>query len=119
MKIENIDIEIGKVIKSRRTMLGYSQEIIGKKIGVTFQQIQKYEKGSNGINMQRLFEISGALNCHPADIINQIAGEHEQPTSGRRDLEMMKRFRGLKQNEQAAIVAFLNTLCARKYASKN
>jgi transcriptional regulator with XRE-family HTH domain len=118
MNYEHIDIAIGQAIKSRRTMLGYSQEVIGEKIGVTFQQIQKYEKGANSLNLPRLFQISDALGCRVTDIIGQISAPTGTPHYGRRDLEMMKRFRMLKPHEQAAIVAFLNTLCARKHASK-
>ncbi|WP_290943191.1 helix-turn-helix transcriptional regulator, partial [Hyphomonas sp.] len=52
---------LGKKIKSRRLELKKTQTWLAKKLGVTFQQIQKYEKGSNGTSAYRLWEISKAL----------------------------------------------------------
>jgi len=56
-----VDKHIGYKMKLRRTDLGMSQEALGEKIGLSFQQIQKYEKGSNRVAAGRLFEISGIL----------------------------------------------------------
>lgn len=57
----SIDKHIGYIMKLRRTDLGMSQEALGEKIGLSFQQIQKYEKGSNRVAAGRLYEISGIL----------------------------------------------------------
>ena len=57
-----IDIHVGKRLRRRRTMLGMSQTVLGNAIGVTFQQVQKYERAANRISASRLFEISEALN---------------------------------------------------------
>lgn len=54
----HIDLHIGEKIKSRRHTLGMSQKDLGKKIGVTFQQIQKYEKGYNKIVASKLFALA-------------------------------------------------------------
>lgn len=62
--IANLDTYIGKRLKSRRGSLNISQTNLGKSIGVTFQQIQKYEKGANRISASKLFEISRKL-CTP------------------------------------------------------
>jgi len=56
-----IDIHVGRRLKLRRTMLGMTQEKLGDKLGVTFQQIQKYEKGTNRIGASRLQEIAEIL----------------------------------------------------------
>ncbi len=56
------DISIGRKIRFKRTMLGMSQKKLGSQLGVTFQQIQKYEKGSNRIGAGRLQEIADILN---------------------------------------------------------
>ena len=50
----------------RRMLLGYSQEKLGDSLGLTFQQVQKYEKGTNRIGASRLQQISRALNVAPA-----------------------------------------------------
>lgn len=58
-----IDIHVGTRIKLRRQSLKISQKTLAKQIGITFQQIQKYEKGSNRISASRLWDIANALNC--------------------------------------------------------
>ncbi len=56
-----IDIHVGGRIRLRRNMLGLSQEKLGESLGITFQQIQKYEKGTNRVGASRLQAISSAL----------------------------------------------------------
>ena len=61
-KIPNpIDVHVGSRVRLRRTMKGMSQEKLGDSLGITFQQIQKYEKGSNRIGASRLQNISTIL----------------------------------------------------------
>ncbi len=57
-----IDIHVGARVKLRRMILGMSQETLGKALGLTFQQIQKYEKGVNRIGASRIFELSNLLD---------------------------------------------------------
>ncbi len=57
----SIDRRIGQRVKSRRLEIGLSQEALAEVLGVTFQQVQKYEKGVNRISASRLFEIATAL----------------------------------------------------------
>lgn len=57
-----IDIHVGARVKLRRMILGMSQDLLGKSLGLTFQQIQKYEKGANRIGASRLFELSRLLD---------------------------------------------------------
>jgi transcriptional regulator with XRE-family HTH domain len=56
-----IDVHVGARVRLRRTLLGMSQEKLGEAIGLTFQQIQKYERGFNRIGASRLFDISKVL----------------------------------------------------------
>lgn len=57
-----VDIYVGKRLRMRRTMLGMSQDVLGRSIGVTFQQIQKYERGVNRMGSSRLFDFARILN---------------------------------------------------------
>ncbi len=57
-----IDVHVGRRLRLRRTLLGMSQEKLGEAIGLTFQQIQKYERGSNRIGASRLFDLSRVLD---------------------------------------------------------
>lgn len=56
-----IDIHVGSRVRLRRMMLGMSQEKLGESLGITFQQIQKYEKGTNRIGASRLQHIATVL----------------------------------------------------------
>jgi len=60
-KINPVDIYVGSRLRMRRSLLGISQNKMGSLIGVTFQQIQKYEKGVNRIGSSRLYQISKIL----------------------------------------------------------
>lgn len=57
-----IDVHVGKRVRLRRTLLRMSQEVLGDKVGISFQQIQKYERGVNRIGASRLYEIAVALD---------------------------------------------------------
>ncbi len=70
-----IDIHVGKRIKLRRTLLHISQEQLAGDIGVTFQQVQKYESGHNRVSASRLFDISRVLNCPIAYFFEDIRPE--------------------------------------------
>ncbi len=67
MKIPNpIDKHVGSRVRMRRVLLGLSQEKLGEALGLTFQQVQKYEKGTNRIGASRLQQISKTLQVPPS-----------------------------------------------------
>ena len=57
-----VDVHVGSRLRLRRTLLGISQEKLGDAVGLTFQQIQKYERGANRIGASRLYELSRILD---------------------------------------------------------
>lgn len=59
--IHPVDIYVGAKLRAQRTLLGISQTELARAIGVTFQQIQKYEKGKNRVSASKLYEISKLL----------------------------------------------------------
>ena len=66
IKLPNhVDVEIGQRIKRRRKALSISQEKLGEALGVSFQQIQKYEKGINRVSVSSLKTIAGFLKIDP------------------------------------------------------
>lgn len=67
------DIHVGSRIRLRRNMLGMSQEKLGEHLGITFQQIQKYEKGTNRVGASRLQAIASILQV-PVSFFFQEAG---------------------------------------------
>ena len=57
-----VDVHVGKRVRLRRTLLGMSQEQLGASLKITFQQVQKYERGANRISASRLWDISQILD---------------------------------------------------------
>lgn len=57
-----VDVHVGRRLRSRRTILGMSQEELGEAVNITFQQIQKYERGFNRMGASRLYEFACILN---------------------------------------------------------
>lgn len=67
-----LDVALGGRIRLRRHELGMSQDQLARKIEITFQQIQKYEHGTNRVSFSRLVEIAEALRCNVSDIIGDL-----------------------------------------------
>ncbi len=101
-----VDIHVGKRLRLRRTILGLSQEAIGNAIGVTFQQVQKYERGVNRMGSSRLFDFSKLLSVPVSYFFDEMektsvgatgvaedapAFEHDRMSS-RETLEMMRAY---------------------------
>lgn len=65
-----VDVHVGGRIAHRRRSLGLSQSDLGQALGLTFQQIQKYERGVNRVSASRLALIAAALQAHPAEFFS-------------------------------------------------
>ncbi|WP_375634419.1 MULTISPECIES: helix-turn-helix domain-containing protein [unclassified Bartonella] len=108
------DIFIGKKIRLRRKMLKMSQKTLGQHLGVTFQQIQKYENGLNRVSAGRLMEISDILNVpiafFYADIITkqQPAYHHDEIASSTEEYLLLKRFRTLTTVKKKAFLQLIS-----------
>src|SRR4029077_17308920 len=77
-----IDIHVGSRVRLRRMMLGMSQERLGEHLGITFQQIQKYEKGTNRIGASRLQHIARVLTVPVAFFFEDAPGTPTETASG-------------------------------------
>lgn len=93
-----IDIHVGSRIRLRRTMLGMSQEKLGEQLGITFQQVQKYEKGTNRVGASRLQRISAVLGVPVSFFFEDAPGEDDEGAAG-----------GLRENSSAYVVNFLSS----------
>ena len=67
-----LDVALGLRIRQRRKALGISQTSLASSIKLTFQQIQKYERGFNRVSFSRLVDIAHALNCRVVDMIGDL-----------------------------------------------
>ena len=67
-----LDVALGLRIRQRRKALGVSQTALAEAVGLTFQQIQKYERGFNRVSFSRLVDIAHALDCRVVDLIGDL-----------------------------------------------
>jgi transcriptional regulator with XRE-family HTH domain len=70
-----VDVHVGKRVRHRRWMLGMTQQQLGERVGIKFQQVQKYETGMNRISASRLWEIAEALNTPISYFFEEISAE--------------------------------------------
>jgi len=78
-----LDIALGSRIRLRRRELGFSQEQLARGVGITFQQVQKYEHGTNRVSFSRLVEIAQALSCSIVDIVGDLDKPNANSTFSR------------------------------------
>ena len=78
-----IDLHVGKRIRLRRTLLGLSQDQLGQALNITFQQVQKYERGANRVSASRLWDISQILDTDISYFFDEMS-EETQALSPRR-----------------------------------
>ena len=113
---QDVDSYVGKRLRLRRTNMGLSQEAAAKAVGITFQQVQKYEKGANAMNANRLYAFAQFMHVpvayffegleHPNAAGEANAGFAEEGekfahgvknVSDRESLELMKAFKRIKE----------------------
>ncbi|MEM9709643.1 MAG: helix-turn-helix transcriptional regulator [Pseudomonadota bacterium] len=72
-----VDVHVGKRVRHRRWMVGMTQQQLAEKVGIKFQQIQKYETGMNRISASRLWDISEALDVAIGYFFDGLTGSAE------------------------------------------
>jgi transcriptional regulator with XRE-family HTH domain len=75
-----VDVHVGGRIKLRRTLLGLSQERLGDALGLTFQQVQKYERGANRVSASRLHDMARALGVPIGYFFDDLPSEAARAT---------------------------------------
>ena len=96
---EPVDIHVGTRLKERRILLGLSQEKLAAGLGLTFQQLQKYERGANRISAGRLYQLAGLLDVEVPYFFEGLDGEakgSEPETSDLVDADLLIRHETLK-----------------------
>ena len=92
-----IDVHVGGRVRRRRTLMGLSQEKLGEAIGLTFQQVQKYERGMNRISASKLYLLSNVLDVPVSYFFDDLPDGLVSPSSvqaesvGRDDDTIVKR----------------------------
>lgn len=77
-----VDVHVGGRVRLRRVFLGYSQEKLANALGLTFQQIQKYERGANRISASKLYELSRILSVPVTYFFEGVESEGESGSAG-------------------------------------
>jgi transcriptional regulator with XRE-family HTH domain len=73
-----VDVHVGAKVRARRLEIGMSQEKLGDAIGLTFQQVQKYEKGTNRIGSSRMMQIANSLGVPPTFFFDHAPGANSK-----------------------------------------
>ena len=77
-----VDVHVGARVRLRRTLLGMSQEKLGEALGLTFQQVQKYERGANRVGSSRLYDLSRVLDVPVSFFFDDMSDETRAQTPG-------------------------------------
>jgi transcriptional regulator with XRE-family HTH domain len=100
-KPNDVDAHVGARLRQRRMLLGISQEQLAEMLGLTFQQVQKYERGTNRVSASRLFQLARSLDTPITWFFDDMegdrgtervetAGEDSDPMSRRETLELVR-----------------------------
>tara|TARA_B100000214_G_C23671930_1_gene492347 strand:+ start:271 stop:636 length:366 start_codon:yes stop_codon:yes gene_type:complete len=109
---ENFNIHLGKKLRMRRLSLGLTQTKVANAINVTFQQIQKYEKGTNGVSSSRLIQLSKYLKVPVTYFFEDFAEYNVSPDSGSESVDLnysflLKTFSKLDNTQKSKILQAL------------
>lgn len=113
-----VDIHVGKRLRSRRTILGMSQEDIGGAVGITFQQVQKYERGLNRIGSSRLYEFATLLGVSISYFFEDFVDAVKSNSNVLADSEFLFEHESLNNKEVMALVRSYNSINDPKIRKK-
>lgn len=114
-RISDIDRFIGARVKSARLSLGWSQNNLAQELGITFQQVQKYENGTNRVSAATMFSISNLFNVplhyffdepEPSEADAKF-GSNAMAVTSRREVRLLKAFRESPENLRKRFLALL------------
>ncbi|MDA5093389.1 helix-turn-helix transcriptional regulator [Aliiroseovarius sp. KMU-50] len=114
-----VDVHVGKRIRHRRWMVGMTQQQLAEKVGIKFQQIQKYETGMNRVSASRLWDISTALSVpigfYFEGLETGAAGEDEQSLpsdilADKEALELIRSYYAIPENQRRRLFELARVL---------
>ncbi len=108
-----VDIHVGHRVRERRILLGMSQSKLADALGITFQQVQKNEKGANRVGCSRLFDISEALGVsipYFFEGYSRKSGSSENVGFGTQSLRLARYFGELSDSQRDAVFLFVKSL---------
>lgn len=115
-----MDVALGAAVRIRRRSIGLSQEALAEQCGVSFQQIQKYENGTNRISFSRLVQIARAMRCRVNDLLDVLDEPGAAPGESEVDLlarvrtpgalELLAAYERLPPSVRSPLVTFVKSL---------
>ncbi len=102
----DLDQAIGAAIRERREAMQMNQSELGRGIGVTFQQIQKYEKASNRVSAAALVRIAEVLGCSTNDLLG--VGEASALTAS--EVTLLKNWKPLTEDQKGAVLRLIQSM---------
>lgn len=113
-----VDIHVGKRIKEIRTVRGMTQSNVAEHLGISFQQLQKYETGANRVSASRMFDLSKLLNITPAFFFEGLEGQNYD-TMPPMDIETARIASALSSIKNKKLKNRINTLINEIVRSAN
>lgn len=104
------DVKLGQAVRTARQQAGMAQSELARRIGVAFQQIQKYEAAKNRIAVSTLVDIAVALEISPASLLGLADAPHPLSST---DLQMLAVWRRLEPEDQATALRLFASLARR------
>lgn len=124
-----VDIYVGSRVRLRRTVLGMSQERLADQLGITFQQVQKYENGSNRIGASRLYAISQILSVPveylydgyntDASAVSEEVSEFDRQLNKRESIDLIRSYYSIEDEKVRKKVLDLVKSMAKSFSEKN
>ena len=113
-----VDVHVGKRIRHRRWMVGMTQQQLAERVGIKFQQIQKYETGMNRVSASRLWDISDVLSV-PVSFFFEGLGDEAAPSDAtlpgdiladREALELVRSYYAIPENQRRQLFELARVL---------
>ncbi len=112
-----VDVYVGSRVRDRRTLAGMSQQDLGDRLGLTFQQIQKYEKGTNRVSASKLWEIAAIVGV-PVEWFFEGAEKPNVKTEEwrrkRKTIELVRAFNACPEETQKLLLSLFDSIARKK-----
>ena len=110
-----VDVHVGKRVRHRRWMLGVTQQQLAERVGIKFQQIQKYETGMNRISASRLWDIAEALDVPVSFFFEGLDGRGEEAMDGdlmsdKEALELVRSYYAIPETQRKRLFELARVL---------
>jgi transcriptional regulator with XRE-family HTH domain len=115
----SVDAHVGNKLRTRRVLAGMSQTELGRAVGITFQQVQKYEKAANRVSAGHLYAFAQALSCTPDDFFEGYepkgaSKRNGDPLLSDQEIELFKAYTGLDARARQAVLEFARSLSSQR-----